>query len=177
MEDKKMLLRKFIATEKKKYDAVAREALSRQILALLEKDASFVGAHTVLMYYSLGDEVQTHDFVDRWSKSKRILLPVVEGDDLELRVYEGRDELKEGAFHIDEPTGAIFTHYDDIDLVIVPGVAFDKEGNRLGRGKGYYDRLLPRIKARKIGICFPFQKVDKVPVEPYDIKMNAIITI
>lgn len=129
------------------------------------------------MYYSLPDEVQTHDFVEKWRGKKNILLPVVVGDDLELRTYTGRQELSEGAFHIDEPTGRTFTDYDAIDLVIVPGVAFDNNGNRLGRGKGYYDRLLPRIRAHKIGICFPFQLVKEIPTEPFDKKMDKIISL
>ena len=73
--------------------------------------------------------------------------------------------------------GALFTDYATIDLVIVPGVAFDRDGNRLGRGKGYYDRLLPRIpSAYKVGICFPFQIIEEVPAEPFDIRMDEIIT-
>lgn len=89
---------------------------------------------------------------------EKILLPVVIGNDLELRVYTSPADLAIGAYGIEEPTGALFTDYATIDLVIVPGVAFDRDGNRLGRGKGYYDRLLPRIpSAYKVGICFPFQ--------------------
>ena len=86
-------------------------------------------------------------------------------------------DLAIGAYGIEEPTGALFTDYATIDLVIVPGVAFDRDGNRLGRGKGYYDRLLPRIpSAYKVGICFPFQIVEEVPAEPFDIRMDEIIT-
>lgn len=129
------------------------------------------------MYYSLKDEVQTHDFIDNWSNQKIILLPVVIKDDIELRLYTGKEHLAEGAFHIGEPIGEAYTSYDSIDLVIVPGVAFDENGNRLGRGKGYYDRLLPHIKATKIGICFPFQLLKKIPTEPFDKKMDKIITL
>ena len=103
-------------------------------------------------------------------------MPVVIGDDLELRVYTSPADLAIGAYGIEEPTGALFTDYATIDLVIVPGVAFDRDGNRLGRGKGYYDRLLPRIpSAYKVGICFPFQIVEEVPAEPFDIRMDEIM--
>ena len=106
-----------------------------------------------------------------------IALPVVVGDDLELRLYTGPEDLKPGAYGIEEPTGELFTDYADIDFIVVPGVAFDRNGNRLGRGKGYYDRLLPRIpSAHKAGICFPFQLVEEVPAEPFDIRMDEIIT-
>ena len=78
---------------------------------------------------------------------------------------------------IEEPTGTLFTDYAAIDFIAVPGVAFDRNGNRLGRGKGYYDRLLPRIpSAYKAGICFPFQLVEEVPAEPFDIRMDEVIT-
>lgn len=131
-----------------------------------------------MLYHSLKDEVDTHAFIRKWSREKRILLPVVTGDDLELRLYTGPEDLTIGAYGIEEPTGALFTDYSTIDLIVVPGVAFDRDGNRLGRGKGYYDRLLPRIpSAYKIGICFPFQVVDEVPAEPFDIRMDEIISL
>ena len=131
----------------------------------------------MLLYHSLPDEVDTHAFIRRWSARKRILLPVVKGDDLELRLYTGDDCLTEGAFHIDEPTGTAFTDYAAIDLAVIPGVAFDRRGNRLGRGKGYYDRLLPRIPtAYKLGLCFPFQLLDQIPAEAHDIPMDEVLT-
>ena len=89
-----------------------------------------------MLYYSLKDEVQTHDFVERWSKTKNIVLPVVVGDYLELRNYTGKQDLQTGSYNIEEPIGEIFNDYKSIDLAIIPGVSFDKEGNRLGRGKG-----------------------------------------
>ena len=130
-----------------------------------------------MLYHSLKDEVDTHEFIRKWSRLKRILLPVVVGDDLELRVYTGPDDLAIGAYGIEEPTGSRFTDYAAIGFIAVPGVAFDRNGNRLGRGKGYYDRLLPRIPAAyKAGICFPYQLVEEVPAEPFDIRMDEIIT-
>ena len=131
----------------------------------------------MLLYHSLPDEVDTHAFIRRWSAQKRILLPVVKGYDLELRLYIGDDRLTEGAFHIDEPTGTAFTDYAAIDLAVIPGVAFDRRGNRLGRGKGYYDRLLPRIPtAYKLGLCFPFQVLNQIPAEAHDIPMDEVLT-
>lgn len=112
--------------------------------------------HIVLLYYSLKDEVDTHEFVRKWSREKRILLPVVVGDDLELRVYTGPEDLATGSYGIEEPTGELFTDYAAIDFVAVPGVAFDNAGNRLGRGKGYYDRLLPASRLSKPASVFLF---------------------
>ena len=150
---------------------------SVEILANLEVHPAFKKAKTVLLYHSLGDEVNTHEFIEKWRLYKQIILPVVVDNDLELRPYTGEMDLRIGAFGIGEPTGVIFKDYDAIDLVVVPGVAFDHTGNRLGRGKGYYDRLLSHIPAFKIGICFPFQLIEDVPSEPLDIRMDAIITI
>lgn len=156
--------------------SVTHQSQSAEILAALEAHPAFGAANTVLLYYSLPDEVDTHEFVQKWSREKRILLPVVVGDDLELRIYTGSEDLSTGSYGIEEPTGELFTNYAAIDFIAVPGVAFDGNGNRLGRGKGYYDRLLPHIPAAyKAGICFPFQLVEEVPAEPFDIRMDEII--
>lgn len=153
------------------------QSRSADILAALEAHLVFRAADTVLLYYSLDDEVYTHEFVGKWSQRKRILLPVVAGDNLELRTYTGLHDMTTGAYGIGEPTGEVFTNYAAIDLAVVPGVAFDHKGNRLGRGKGYYDRLLPHLpSAYKIGVCFPFQFIEEVPAEAFDICMDEIIT-
>ena len=150
---------------------------SAKVLAALEAHPAFRAANTILLYHSLKDEVDTHAFIRKWSKEKRILLPVVVGDDLELRIYSGPEDMATGSYGIEEPTGEVFTDLAAIDFIAVPGVAFDSKGNRLGRGKGYYDRLLPRIpSAFKAGICFPFQLVEEVPAESHDIRMDIIIT-
>lgn len=151
---------------------------SAKILAALEAHPAFRAAETVLLYHSLNDEVDTHDFIRKWSKKKQILLPVVVGNELELRLYTGPEDMQIGSYGIEEPMGETYTDYESIDFIVVPGVAFDRKGNRLGRGKGYYDRLLPHIpSAYKAGICFPFQLVEEVPAEPHDIRMDIIITI
>lgn len=157
--------------------AASNKQQSAEILAALEASAAFRAASTLLLYHSLPDEVFTHDFIQRWSQQKQLLLPVVVGDELELRRYTSPADLQIGAFGIEEPTGELFTEYDKIDLAVIPGVAFDRNGNRLGRGKGYYDRLLPHLKGcHKIGICFPYQLVEEVPVEPFDIPMDEVLT-
>lgn len=142
----------------------------------LEAFPPFRQSDTVLLYYSLPDEVCTHDFIRRWCRSKQLLLPVVVGDELELRRYTGPDDMAIGAYGIAEPTGEAFTAWSAIDLAVVPGVAFDARGHRLGRGKGYYDRLLPHLRALKVGICYPYQLLEEVPAEPFDVLMDAVIS-
>lgn len=178
MQDKKEL-RKLMAGYKARFrTAGLLPSLSDEVLERLEACPAFRDADTVMLYYSLPDEVATHDFVHRWAEKKRVVLPVVVGDELELRCYTGPNDLAVGAYHIEEPVGPPFTELAQIGCVVVPGVAFDRRGNRLGRGKGYYDRLLPRLPhARKVGLCFPFQLVDEVPAEPFDIRMDEIITV
>ena len=171
-------LRKLMASLKIRHASSTLQKLqSAKILAALEAHPAFRAATTVLLYHSLKDEVDTHAFIRKWSNEKRILLPVVVGDELELRLYTGPEDMATGTYGIEEPVGETFTDYADIDFIAVPGVAFDRKGNRLGRGKGYYDRLLPRIPAAyKAGICFPFQIVEEVPAEAFDICMDIIIT-
>jgi 5-formyltetrahydrofolate cyclo-ligase len=170
-------LRQEMARQKAGLTPDERLHLSAPLLAALESHPAFGAASTVLLYHSLPDEVDTHAFVRKWWRAKRLLLPVVVGADLELREYKGEESMALGRFGIEEPVGKAFTDYGGIDLAVVPGVAFDRRGNRLGRGRGYYDRLLPSLPSTyKIGICFPFQLVEEVPAEPFDIRMDEVLT-
>ena len=171
-------LRTFIRALKSQYDLASLSAvICNKVLAL----ASWQEAGTVLLYYPLPDEVDVRPLIKAaFESGKRVLLPVVKDEDLELRLYEGETSLKKGAFGIMEPTGEMFAeeNYSEIQLALIPGMAFDRAGHRLGRGKGYYDRLLPKLKEAKLtGICFPFQLLDDVPAEPHDIPVQVVITI
>lgn len=132
----------------------------------------------MLLYNALPDEVDTSLLVETAVvMRKKILLPVVVGDDLELRVFGG--ELKTGAYGIQEPTDLdeLFVDFEKIDLAVVPGMAFDKVGHRLGRGKGYYDKLLCQCTdLHKIGLCFDFQLLEDVPAEEHDIVMDEVLS-
>lgn len=189
-------VRQEIRRRKAACSAEERASLSREVTAKLVATPQWQHAQTVLLYHSLPDEVATHDLItEALSAGKRVLLPVVVGDDLELRFLPTPDSLREGAFHILEPTGAPFTDYAAIDLAVIPGVAFTPDGRRLGRGRGYYDRLLvrfstpsfnhsPSLEEREpagepspylIGLCWPFQLLADLPTEPHDLSMNAVI--
>ncbi|MDR1699166.1 MAG: 5-formyltetrahydrofolate cyclo-ligase [Prevotellaceae bacterium] len=148
-------------------DAVQRE---------LEQMPAFAQAKTVLLFWSLPDEVCTHRLIEKWAETKTILLPVVTGEELHLRKFCSADTMTCGCFNIQEPAVENFTDFDRIDVAIIPALAFDKNGVRLGRGKGFYDRLLLRIKAPKIGICFDFQLLEKLPADAWDVKMDDVIT-
>ena len=135
-------------------------------------------AKTVLFYYSLPDEVYTHDAIDRLvAMGKKVLLPVVlPENEMELRIYTGPHDMREDEYHILEPCGETFTQLDTIDIALVPGMSFDEKGHRLGRGKGYYDRFLVKIPhVYKIGVCFPFQKFPDIPSDEHDVMMDEVI--
>lgn len=166
-------LRKWVREQKSKYTREELDDFSRHICNEVMSDGLWRAAHTVLLYHALPDEVDTQMLIDNaLYTGKQVLLPKVVGDVLELRIYNG--ELQLGAFGIQESVGPVFTAFEKIDLSIIPGMAFDAYGNRLGRGKGYYDRLLPLIHTPKIGICFPFQRVEHVPVEEHDVKVMVM---
>ena len=146
-----------------------------EVFAKLEQTAAFLLADRILMYHSLPDELSTHRFLDKWHDRKRFFLPRVNGVNLEILPYD-ESRLEIGAFHIEEPTGDNTVSPDEIELVIVPAVAYDKRGNRLGRGRGFYDRLLASTKATKVGVGYEFQMVDSIPAEPHDVRMDMVIT-
>ena len=150
---------------------------SDTIMAQVEQQEVFRNAKVVLLYWSMADEVQTHAFVDRWYRDKVLLLPCVQGDDLVLRRYTGSECLVTGEqFGIGEPTGPEWTDLETVDLIVVPGVAFDSHGNRMGRGRGFYDRMLKSTpNAVKIGVAYGFQMLDTIPVEPHDVPMDSVI--
>ena len=173
--DKKEL-RAYIKTLKKQHTKEQLLEQSERILAKLEQHPDFIKAERVMLYSALPDEVQTQAFLEKWHLKKTIILPTVVGDDI-IPVEFGKDTaFAVGDFNILEPQNEPYR--GGFDLIVVPGVAFDKEGNRLGRGKGYYDRFLcqhPDVK--RIGICFDFQLVDEVPAEPFDIRMDEVISV
>ena len=172
-------LRKNIRERKRQFTSKMLGELSLMLINKLLENDKIKEANTILMYYSMPDEVDTHQVVDTLvALGKKVLLPgVINGEGLEIREYKDKNDLKEGiAYHIMEPVGEKYNDYKNIDVAVVPGMSFDDNGNRLGRGKGYYDRFLKQIpQAYKIGICFNFQKVKAVPTEETDIKMDEVI--
>ena len=169
-------LRKNVNLEKKKYTEHQLKFLSNQIFNRLEQLENFKAAKTILAYWSINGEVFTHTFINKWKKEKKILLPVIKGNDLELKPFKDENKLKKnGQLSLLEPDGPTFNNYDEIDLAIIPGIAFDRNNNRMGRGKAYYDRFLSQTNVFKVGICFPFQYFEEIPYDKYDIKMDTII--
>lgn len=148
------------------------------VLSRLRLHPRWQSASTVLLYHALPDEVPTQALLEELrAAGKTVLLPrVTSPTEMTLHRYTGPGDLQTGAYGIMEPTGEPFSDYAHIDTVLVPGMAFDRHGHRLGRGKGYYDRLLPQLPhAYKMGICFPFQLLDEVPVDDHDVLMDCVV--
>jgi 5-formyltetrahydrofolate cyclo-ligase len=178
IQDAKQQLRKKVALLKRNCTDETLLQLSEQIGQRLEQLPQFRQARCIALYHALAGEVQTAGILSTWYPAKKILLPVVSGKKLRLLPYTGEDSLKKGAFNIMEPTASLPATDVNVDLIIVPGIAFDKQLNRLGRGGGYYDRLLSAYPlAPVIGLCFRFQLFDRIPIEEaHDRKMTRIIT-
>ena len=171
-------LRIFIRMQKAQFNKEELERMSVPITNRLLASPRVKSAKTILMYYSLDDEVNTHNILNHFlNEGKTILLPAVLDDkNMELRHYEGPQDLVGGFFHIMEPVGRLFNDYPSVDVAVVPGMAFDSRCNRLGRGKGYYDHMLPKLSnAYKIGMCFDFQKLPGIPADEHDIKVDEVI--
>lgn len=172
-------LRDYIRTQKRSYTLEYLQECSNSIIHRLEQHELFIKSKTILLYYSLSDEVNTHELLQKWQDKKQLLLPaIINTTNLEIRSYSNIDNLRNGAFGICEPIGKAYTNYKKIDLAIIPGMAFDKYGHRLGRGKGFYDRFLNNLRSYNIpllGICFDFQKVNYVPTNNWDINMDEIL--
>ena len=171
-------LRKLVRSAKRAVPLEEKRHRSLAIMKYVEQLDRFQSASTILLYWALDDEVDTRPFVESWYQKKSILLPCVDGDDLLLRRYTGLDSMVAGPqFGILEPVGPLFSDYEKIDLIIVPGVAFDIHNNRMGRGRGYYDRLLKSTpNAYKVGVAFSFQMFDEIPVEPFDVPMDKVVS-
>lgn len=171
----KKQLRRFIKNMRLMLSEAERAAASGSIFERLEKTAQFLMSSRILMYHALPDEVDTRMFLDKWAPSKQFFLPRVNGVNLDILPYD-RSRLELGSFHIEEPTGDDLVDPSTLELIIVPAVAYDRKGNRLGRGKGYYDRLLAETSACKIGVAYEFQMLEEIPAEPHDVPVDMVIT-
>lgn len=150
---------------------------SADISAQVAATAELREAHTIALFASLADEPQTTALIEQAQRDgKRVVVPRIEGDNMEF--YDIAEGLCEGAYGIMEPTAAMPVDASEIDVMVVPGVAFTRQGARLGRGKGFYDRYLSRqgFRAFTIGICYRCQVVDTLPIEPHDKTCHTIIS-
>ncbi|MFV0467863.1 MAG: 5-formyltetrahydrofolate cyclo-ligase [Dysgonomonas sp.] len=176
MKYTKDTIRQEVAALKKKYSTEDLLVQSEEIISVLEATDTFCKAKNILIYHSLRDEVQTSSIIEKYADNKTFFLPAIDEDNsMVARKYDTSVQLKKSDLGILEPVNSNLADLRKIDLIIVPGIAFDRELNRMGRGKGYYDKFLEQMKTPKIGLCFDFQLFDKIPTEKHDIPMDMLV--
>jgi len=177
IEEKKALrtfIRKKERTLDPTYKAESSEAICRHLLALDE----YKSAKIVFAFAGTEKEIDTSLFMNETiAAGKTLILPRCAAEHaIDLCVVRSMDDLEAGAYGILEPKTVRKADENNIDVILVPGLAFDRNGGRMGFGKGYYDRLLESSKAVKIGLCYDFQILEKIPTESHDVPMNFVIT-
>lgn len=180
VQEAKKEIRKEIRKRKSEVPATCKEELSLVIQKKVMALEVISRASSILVYHSLPDEVNTLYILEELSSmyagtNKRILLPVVTGEILLLKEYNPA-LLEKGYMQIMEPQNSETIDPSEVDLAIIPGIAFDSRCNRMGRGKGFYDRLLPHLNCMKIGLGFQFQIVDSIPCDSFDMPLDMVIT-
>lgn len=162
-----------------------REARSSAVCTRFWELPLFSDSQAVLAYMSVRDEVITTELVDRLlASNKRTVVPYCVGDELRLFLLSSLAELELGTFGILEPRQSLRSLPEkcieprELDLLAVPGVAFDRSGGRVGHGRGYFDGLLQQVRpdAFSIGLAFECQLFDQVPMDTHDVQLDAIVT-
>lgn len=184
-------IRKYILSRRDSIHEEIRKDKDREIKERLLALSEFKASHKILLYASFRSEVDTFDLLKYCvAHGKVVVLPRVDKQDNELKIYEIKDteELVKGYFGIPEPNVSADIsesrrmNVEHMDLIIVPGVAFDEQCNRLGYGKGFYDKLLSGVRGqgsrvkRLIALAYEEQIVESIPSESHDIRMDKIIT-
>jgi 5-formyltetrahydrofolate cyclo-ligase len=183
MDDKTALRREALARRDATPD---RDERSRRIQDRLLSLEEYQRARTICLYAGVKSEVTTLPILVRaLEEGKRVALPACDGDRLRLVYVTSLDDLAQaGRFGLLEPKPELAAAperrcpVDAVDLFVVPGVAFDPTGGRIGYGRGFYDRLLvdARLDAARIGLAFDCQMVDRVPANPDDVPMHRVLT-
>ena len=176
---KRSIRAQFLA-QRKSLSQARRDKLSEQVQTKFLRSALFADAKFLALYSAIHNEVLT-DVVARCAleSGKRVVYPRVAGENLEFIEITALDDLGPGAFGVSEPAAVNRVLPVALDLVVVPGVVFDRAGHRLGYGRGYYDRALQecRTDCMKVGFAYSFQVVDALPiVEKHDRALSVLMT-
>ena len=177
----KRQLRNILLTRLKKQTEQQRELKSKLIEKKLLKQEEFIKAKRIMFYLAFDGEVKTESMINQARVlGKEIYVPLCDYKEKTLNpcLLKSDSPLEIGAYKTLEPKSKIGLPYEKLDLVIVPALAFDKDGNRLGRGKGYYDRFLKRVPdhTHSIGLAFDFQILPTLPVEQNDVSVDKILS-
>ena len=171
-------LRRIIGEKKRALSAREIEQRSAALAEKLFQTDTYRWARSLYGYLSFNQEVRTRPILQRaWADGKRVAVPKVIGDEMHFIWLGSFDDLSEGRFGILEPTADGPVADDDTALVLMPGLAFDRQGRRVGYGGGYYDRWLAEHPGhRTIALCYGFQLLENLETEAHDIRVDAVIT-
>ena len=176
MESKKEL-RKRVKSLVKAMTSDARAVEASAVAEQLLHHPKVQSAATIALFASLPDEIDTTQLIEALATKTSVVLPRLLGDEMDFYTYSA-NAMHSGAMGILEPDGDVPVAPQDIDVMILPGLAFTADGLRLGRGKGYYDKYMSheRYRAYTIGICHTVQLLDTLPVEPHDKRLDEVVT-
>lgn len=165
---------------RKALSAVEAEAMSTVIQQTFMASREFSEANIIALYVAVHNEVDTTRVLTQaLAGGKSVLLPAVCGDGLDFRQINGLVSLRRGTFGVMEPdSSCVVREPGEADVIVVPGVAFDLAGRRVGYGKGYYDRVLHTLEGtgKLVGFSYELQLVADIATEPHDVRMDMIVT-
>ncbi len=174
-KNSKDLIRRRLLIQRESLTAAEVIEKSQIIQKIILKD--FSGCRQIGLYFPLRNEVRTQELFESWIKNgKQIFFPRVVGKKIEFVSVEDKKDLVVGCWGILEPKSDQLVEVQNLDLVIVPGVAFDEERIRLGFGKGYYDRCLESYQGLKVGLCYEFQVVRQLIHLDHDLQCDQVVT-
>lgn len=165
---------------RKKRRELSKDFISESSGLILDKVIPLIKTlNCIMVYMSSFNEPDMKKLTEYLINNNiRVVVPVSQTSDYTIipSYISDFNALNKGAYGISEPGVIDKADMNDVDLVLVPGIAFSESGNRLGFGKGYYDKLLADFKGVKMGICYDFQIINYIPSSPHDIKMDIIVT-
>ncbi|PIR20196.1 MAG: 5-formyltetrahydrofolate cyclo-ligase [Deltaproteobacteria bacterium CG11_big_fil_rev_8_21_14_0_20_47_16] len=178
MSADKVSLRKRYADRRRGVLPEQRQLASQAVADCLTQLPEYQTGHNIALFSATPDEIDLSPFWECCrSDGKQCFFPHVTGQDMAFYQVLQPAELTRGAFGILEPSvKAPRLNPGRCDLIIVPGVAFDRQGGRLGLGKGFYDRYLPQVSGCRVGVCVDECLIDQVPCEPHDVRMHMVVT-
>ena len=175
LRNKMKKIRNLISKENKQiYDEI--------IFNKLIIDSDFKNANNYFIFVNFGSEIDTKKIINYLlERNKNVFVPKVVGKDMKLFKINGFNDLEEGCMGILEPKDECVEFVDEkLNFILMPGLAFDKSGGRIGYGGGYYDKFLKQLsyykKIPKVAIAYNFQVIDYIPMNDYDVKVDKIIT-
>ncbi|HHX7181082.1 5-formyltetrahydrofolate cyclo-ligase [Bacillus cereus group sp. BY128LC] len=181
MREEKLCLRKQIIEHMNSLSKERYTTLSEQIAFSLYAQKEWTEAKTIGITLSMENEVNTYSIIEKaWEEGKKVVVPKCnkETRTMSFRQISNFDQLETVYMNLREPIPALTeeVNADEIDLQIVPGVAYTERGERIGYGGGYYDRYLMHYKGKTLSLAYSFQMVDHIPIEPFDKNVEKIIT-